>query len=77
MEQTMTESDYELYNFLVEYITENLYVPSYREIADGLGKTVSDILKRLRRLESLGKIQIKPRTSRAIKLVGYELVKKI
>lgn len=65
-----------VYNFLVEYITQNGFAPSIREIADGtfINSTAS-VHDYLHMLEIMGKIQIKKNTSRAIKIAGYKFVK--
>lgn len=75
-EKVLTEMEQELYKFLVGYIKENGYSPSYREIAEGIGiKTKSTVLKKLQSLQKKGKIQIRMNSPRAIKIVGYEFVK--
>ena len=72
----MTEKDYEVYNYIVDYVQKNGYPPSIREIANGTGKVSPSIIKeRLWKLENNGLIQTKPMSPRAIKLVGYKLVK--
>lgn len=73
---TMTEKDYEVYKFIIDYIKENGYAPSYREIREGVGtKSIDSVLRILWKLEYMGKIKIKKKTPRAIKVVGYEFVK--
>ena len=65
-----------IYNFLVDYITKNCYAPSMREICDGTGlSSAGSVYNHLKILEIMGKIEIKPNTPRAIKLVGYKFVK--
>lgn len=72
----MTAKDYEVYDFIVDYVQKNGYAPSIREIANGVGKTSPSIIKeRLWNLENNGLIQTKPMSPRAIKLIGYKLVK--
>ena len=72
----MTAKDYEVYDFIVDYVQKNGYAPSIREIANGTGKISTSIIKeRLWNLENGGLIQTKPMSPRAIKLVGYKLVK--
>ncbi len=66
----------EIYKFLVEYMTENGYAPSIREICAGTHlSSTSSVLDYLRSLRLLGMIEIKEGASRAIKLVGYKLMK--
>ncbi len=72
----MTEKDYETYKFIIDYIKEHGYSPSYREIADGIGvRAVSTIAERIHRLEGMGKIKTKMDIPRTISVVGYQFVK--
>ena len=72
----MTAKDYEVYDFIVDYVQKNGYAPSIREIANGTGKISTSIIKeRLWNLENNGLIQTKPMSPRAIKLIGYKFVK--
>ena len=72
----MTEKDYETYKFIIDYIKEHGYSPSYREIADGVGvRAVSTIAERIHRLEDMGKIKTKMDIPRTISVVGYQFVK--
>lgn len=65
-----------VYQFLIDYITENGFSPSAREIANGVGlKSASSVCNYLIDLERAGKIQTIPDTPRAIKLIDYEFVK--
>ena len=65
-----------IYNFLVDYITKNGYAPSMREICNGTGlSSTGSVYDHLKILEVVGKIEMKPNTPRAIKLVGYKFVK--
>ena len=72
----MTEKDYETYKFIIDYIKEHGYSPSYREIADGIGvRAVSTIAERIHRLEDMGKIKTKMDIPRTISVVWYQFVK--
>lgn len=65
-----------VYNFLVKFITENLYAPTIREICEGTYlSSTSSVYNHLCKLEEEGRIEIKGNSSRAIKLVGYKFVK--
>lgn len=65
-----------VYSFLVEFMKENGYSPSIREICDGTDfRSTSTVHAHLAMLELLGKIEMKPNSGRAIRLVGYKLVK--
>ena len=60
-------------DFLIQFFKENGYAPSVREICEGvnLGST-SSVYSHLMKLDELGMIQIEPKKTRAIKIVGYE-----
>ena len=66
-----------VYDFLVEFITENGYAPSVREICVGTGlKSTESVYNHLLKLNDEGKIKMKQGYSpRAIKLVSYKFVK--
>ena len=74
--QAQGERGEQVYNFLVEYIKENGYAPSIREISAGTSlNSISNVYKHLTALSLMGKIEMKPNSSRAIRLTGYKLVK--
>lgn len=75
-EQAQIESKERVYNFLVDYIMKNGFAPSIREICDGtyLSSTAS-AYSYLLKLEDEGKIKMKRKATRAIKVTGYEFVK--
>lgn len=65
-----------VYDFLLEYIDKNGFAPSVREIGEEVGlKSTSSVVYHLSALEEEGRIEIKGNSPRAIKLVGYKLVK--
>lgn len=65
-----------MYDFLVEFMTENGYSPSIREIAKGTGvKSTSNVYDHLVILEQLGMIHTENGKARTISLVGYKLIK--
>lgn len=70
------ESTERVYQFLVGYIKKNLYPPCIREISEGVGlKSTSSVYTHIQKLEKLGKIELKDGSPRAIKLIGYKIVK--
>lgn len=71
----LTEKEEAIYLFLIEYIQENGYPPSYREIAEEYKMASSLVLPILWALENKGKIKLKPKTPRAIQLTEYTFVK--
>lgn len=65
-----------IYNFLVKFITENGYSPSFREICEGTYlRSTSNINSHLFKLKQEGKINMKGSMPRTISLVGYKYVK--
>lgn len=66
----------QMYQFIIEYITENGYAPTIRELIGAVGlKSPSSVYCHLTHLEMEGRIKTKPYSPRAIKLVGYEFRK--
>ena len=65
-----------VYNFLVDFIKENGYSPSIKEICVGTNlSSKSSVHDYLVMLKMMGKIDMKENTPRSIRLVGYKLVK--
>lgn len=64
-----------VYNFIVEFIRENGYSPSVREICQGTNlSSTSSVYACLLKLKDDGKIEIKEKATRTIKVVGFEFV---
>lgn len=65
-----------MYQFIIEYITENGYPPTVKEISASVGlKSVSSVLSHLAKLEAEGRIKIKQYTQRTIKVIGWGFLK--
>lgn len=65
-----------VYDFLVEYIKKNGYAPTVREIGEAVSiKSTSNVVHHLIKLEDEGRIEMKDKAPRAIRLVGYEFMK--
>lgn len=72
----MTDRQQQIYDFIVAYTQENLYPPSVREIADGVGLgSTSSVYNHLLAIQKQGYIEIKKDAPRAIKVKGYKFVK--
>ncbi|HXY29774.1 MAG TPA: transcriptional repressor LexA [Gemmatimonadaceae bacterium] len=73
MPETLTTIERKVYHYLVDFLTENTYQPSVREIGRRFHikstKTVSEILQSL---AIKGYIQRDPSRSRGVRLLGYE-----
>ena len=65
----------ETYQFIIDFIKENGYSPSYREIANGVGCALSTVVGRLEKLVEFGMIEMKANFPRTISVVGYSYVK--
>lgn len=65
-----------VYNFIVEFMKKNGYAPSVREICTGTDlSSTSSVYMHLLMLEDEGKIQMKKKSTRAIKVIGFQIVK--
>ena len=65
-----------IYDFLVEFFKNNGFAPSVREIGEAVGlNSTSTVTHHLEKLEKDGKIEMKGKAPRAIRLVGYAFVK--
>ena len=72
MAQSLTQVERRIYEYLLDFLTENTYQPSIREIGRKFRikstKTVSDLLQSL---AEKGYIERDPSRSRGVRLVGY------
>lgn len=71
-----TKTRQRVLDFLIQFFKENGYAPSIREICNGVKlSSTSSVYSHLMKLDELGMIQIEPKKTRAIKIVGYDFVK--
>lgn len=76
VKQAKTTGRERVYNFIVEFIKKNGYAPSVREICVGTDlKSTASVYAHLLKLEDEGKIQMKKKSTRAIKVIGFQFVK--
>src|SRR3954468_3439246 len=72
MSEPLTQLEEQVYHFLIDFLAENTYQPSIREIARKFRikstKTVSDLLHAL---EGKGYIQRDESRSRGVRLLGF------
>ena len=74
--QSQNKNRERVYSFLVDYIEKNGFAPSVREISIGIGlRSTSSVYANLLKLEDEGKIQMKKKSTRAIKVIGFQFVK--
>ena len=65
-----------VYNFIVDFIKKNGYAPTVREICVGTGlKYTSSVYAHLLKLEDEERIEMKKKSTRAIKVIGFQFVK--
>ena len=73
MRQSLTPVEQDVYQYLIDFLAENTYQPSVRDIGRRFQikstKTVSDLLQSL---ASKGYIERDPARSRGVRLLGYE-----
>ena len=71
-----TKRQMDVYNFIVDYITKNMYSPSVRDICKAIGiSSTSTVWKHLEALKRWELIDYQPAQTRSIVLKGYKLVK--
>jgi repressor LexA len=77
MPEPLTAVERKVYHFLVDFLTENTYQPSVREIGKKFKikstKTVSEVLQSL---ANKGYITRDPSRSRGVRLLGYEATRR-
>ena len=71
----ITDKQRIVYEYICSFLEESGYPPTEREIAEGTKSCISATHGKLRSLEKLGLIAVKPGSSRAIKVIGYKFVK--
>ena len=72
----MTPRQNDVYNFIIDYMSENIISPTVREICEGVGlKSTSSVYFHLKRLEQQGLITMRESEPRTIRPIGYKLVK--
>lgn len=61
-----------MYTFIIEYISENGFAPTIREIAQAVKISIGRVKHHLMKLEIEGRIKVKENSPRAIKVLAYE-----
>lgn len=61
-----------MYTFIIDYISENGFAPTIREIAQAVKISIGRVKHHLMKLEIEGRIKTKPNSPRAIKVMEYE-----
>lgn len=74
----MMTSKEKIFEFIVKYISDNGYPPTVREIGNGVGlKSTSTVHSHLQTMKLMGTIEGEIDKPRAIRVPGYEFVKKV
>lgn len=77
MREELTKKNQEVLDFIIKFITENGYSPSFREIGEGTGlHSTSSIYGQIQILRDLGCIDYKDSEPRTISVPGYKFIKK-
>lgn len=72
----MNERQYKIYKFIVSYIEQNFYAPTFEEIRKAVGlKSKNSVSHNLLAIERLGYIKVRMGVARAIALQGYKIIK--
>jgi repressor LexA len=74
MEQSITEIERKILDFMVQYLRSNTYQPSIREIGERFGiKSTKTVSEHLQALADKGFLERDPSRSRGVKILGVDL----
>ena len=74
MEQSITEIERKILDFMVHYLRTNTYQPSIREIGERFGiKSTKTVSEHLQALADKGFLERDPSRSRGVKILGVDL----
>ena len=74
MEQSITEIERKILDFMVHYLRTNTYQPSIREIGERFGiKSTKTVSEHLQALADKGFLERDPARSRGVKILGVDL----
>ena len=72
----MTQRQNDVYNFIINYMSDNIISPTLSEICEGVGlKSKSSAYTHVKNLELQGLIKMRESEPRTIRPIGYKLVK--
>lgn len=76
LEEVEISTREKVFEFIVNYITQNGYSPSIKEICEGTNlSSKAGVFYQLNMLEFMGKIHVEKNKPRAIRIKGYAFVK--
>lgn len=72
--ETLTEIEQKILDFMVQYLRENTYQPSIRDIGERFGiKSTKTVSEYLQALADKGRLERDPSRSRGVKILGVDL----
>ena len=78
MPETLTPLERRIYNYLIDFLTENTYQPSIREIGKRFGiKSTKTVSEHLQSLADKGYIERDASRSRGVRIVGMNLAPQV
>lgn len=73
IKQVKVSNRQKVYNFIIDYIQNNGYSPSIKEISIGTNlSSTATVCYHLEKLKMMGKIDMKENVARSIRVLGYE-----
>lgn len=73
MNKQTSDKPGKLYAFIKQYIDENHHAPSFREMADAIGTSSTNVATyNLKKLVSAGLVEYTPNTARTVRLAKKE-----
>ena len=74
MDQSITEIEREILDFMVHYLRSNTFQPSIREIGERFGiKSTKTVSEHLQALADKGFVERDPSRSRGVRILGVDL----
>lgn len=72
----MTIIEHEIINYILDYYSKTMFYPSYREISNSLGRSLSTIHEHMTNLEMIGIIVRKYKDSPQYRLINIDFILK-
>ena len=72
----MTIIEHKIINYILDYYSKTMFYPSYREISNSLGRSLSTIHEHMTNLEMIGIIVRKDEHARQYRLINIDFILK-
>lgn len=72
----MTIIEHKIINYILDYYSKTMFYPSYREISNSLGRSLSTIHEHMTNLEMIGIIVRKYKDSPQYRLINIDFILK-